>query len=68
MGIRSIIMAQRLCVFSETGQKDRLTRMLSLYRSLGINKEGIEEILELRKKIRTLQKELEEFTDKYAHR
>ncbi len=68
MGIRSIIMTQNLGVFSETGQQDRLTRILSLYSSLGINKEDIEEILELRKKIRTLQKELEEFTDKHAHR
>jgi len=45
----------------ETRFLDRVERVLSLHRSLGINKEGIDNILELSAEISRLQDELEEF-------
>lgn len=38
---------------------DRAERALSLYRTLGINKEGIDIILELREEISSLQEQIE---------
>ncbi len=43
----------------ETRHLDRLKKVISLYKALGINKEGIEVILELREKNSILQKEVE---------
>jgi len=45
----------------ETKYLDRVERVLSLHRSLGINKEGIDIIIELREEISRLQDELDEF-------
>lgn len=39
---------------------DRVERIISLYRSLGVNKEGIDIILELREEISRLQGQVEE--------
>lgn len=39
---------------------DRVERIISLYRSLGVNKEGIDIILELREEISRLQVQVEE--------
>lgn len=44
----------------ETIYLDRLERVISLYQSLGINKEGIDIILELRGEITRLQQMIEE--------
>ena len=38
---------------------ERVAKIISLHRALGINKEGIEIIVDLRKKISALQEELE---------
>lgn len=43
----------------ETGNLDRLEEIISLHQALGINKEGIDVILELRDKISGLQDEVE---------
>ena len=43
----------------ETHYLGRLKKVISLYKALGINKEGIEVILELREKNSSLQKEVE---------
>jgi len=44
----------------ETRHLDKVERVLSLHRSLGVNKEGIDIILELRTEISRLQDELED--------
>jgi uncharacterized small protein (DUF1192 family) len=43
----------------DTENLDKLWEIISLHRALGINKEGIEVILELREKISALQDEVE---------
>lgn len=43
----------------ETKNLDKLEQIISLYQALGINKEGIDIILELREKISGLQEEVE---------
>lgn len=43
----------------ETQNLDRLKKIISLHKALGINKEGIEVILDLREKISGLQTEVE---------
>lgn len=44
----------------ETRHLDRLKKIVDLHRSLGINKEGIEVVLELEKHIADLQKKVEQ--------
>ncbi len=46
-------------IWVETNHLDRLKKVISLYKALGINKEGIEVILELREKNSILQEEVE---------
>jgi hypothetical protein len=43
----------------ETKYLDKLKEIISLYRALGINKEGIDVILELRERVSGLQEEIE---------
>ena len=43
----------------ETHSIDRLKKIISLYQALGINKEGIDVVLDLREKISGLQEEIE---------
>lgn len=50
----------------DTEYLDRLEEIISLHRSLGINKEGIEVILELREKISELQDEVGSLRDEVA--
>ncbi len=48
----------------EIANFDRLWKIISLYQSLGVNKEGIEIILELREKISDLQEQIDSLQNK----
>lgn len=47
----------------ETRHLDKLKKVVSLHQSLGINKEGIDVILELRNRVSSLQEALEKLHD-----
>jgi MerR family transcriptional regulator/heat shock protein HspR len=51
------VVEQEPCVLSD--QLDKYERIIRLYRDLGVNKAGIEIIMEMREKLKFLQKEVQ---------